>query len=187
MVSYAECRHMCRKIVLQSYLLDGSAKSDPGDIGACGVCDFCQQMPQIVNVDCTSRVISLVNLMAAAGKERLTLAKLFKYWRGYLLDKVPGAAKLQANSQAQLFPMLQRDCGYIISRLVDMGVLMEKFSHTAYATNAYLDIAHEYRYIVGRRIDHTDGVGPYIFEFVAGELPREFGDKSRVANDDDDE
>ncbi|ORX73806.1 ATP-dependent DNA helicase, partial [Linderina pennispora] len=185
MVSYAECRHRCRKSVLQSYLLEGNVGGEAGDIGACGVCDFCRQMPQIVNVDCTSRVISLVNLIAAAGDERLTLAKLFKYWRGYALDKVPGVAELRENNQAQLFPMLPDDCGYIISRLVDMGVLTEKFSHTAYSTNAYLDISSEYRHMVGRRVDQTGGVGPFSFEFVAGKLPREFGDKTRVSNDDD--
>ncbi|KAJ2841288.1 hypothetical protein GGI22_007954, partial [Coemansia erecta] len=181
MVNYAECRHVCRKTLLQGYL-QGSfdarqAHQQTDAVPACGVCDICRENPQIVRIDCTELALTLVNIISAAGEERITLSSLCKYIRGNGLSKAPGIAALADQGRARFIRMKEAEAGYIINRFVAVGLLSETFGHSGYSTNAYIDIADKYRHIVGWKLNQTDCLEPFIVEFTADAFPKELEQK----------
>ncbi|KAJ2714826.1 hypothetical protein H4R19_001527 [Coemansia spiralis] len=116
--------------------------------------------------------MTIVNIISAAGEERMTLAKLLKYFRGNGLDAAPHIAALAERGLARFVPAMRpADVGFIVSRLVALGVLIDTFGHSGYATNAYLDIAEPYRHVAGRGADQTQGLGPFLATFTADALP----------------
>ncbi|PIA18415.1 ATP-dependent DNA helicase, partial [Coemansia reversa NRRL 1564] len=91
-IEYAECRHVCRKVLLQSYLQDVARVLDrasvatltsTSDIGTCGACDMCLKQPHAVAIDCTSAAITMINIINASGEQRMTLSRMYKLFRGY--------------------------------------------------------------------------------------------------------
>lgn len=219
MVSYAECQHICRKVILESYLQNtptssvpvsavnkgggggkgkGKGKekkrkrkalvagqydqgsqftlltSDETGIDPCNVCDVCRRNPQTISVDCTSLLVTVVNIVLAAGSENLTLSKLVAYCRGNGMREKPPIAQLSASKQARFLPKMSPDqWGYIVNTLTDRGVLVERFSHSGYVTNAYLGIASQYMYMTGSTIDGTSQLDtdPFVIDFADDEFP----------------
>ncbi|KAJ2787275.1 hypothetical protein GGI18_003155 [Coemansia linderi] len=141
-------------------------------IDVCGECDVCQQSPTVVAVDCTAMMLTAINVIAAAGEEQLTLLKLVAYCRGYGLKKAPAIAELATRNCARFVPALSsEDWGYLVSQLVDMGVLVYKFSHTAHATNVYLAVSALHETQIARTLDQTGGVEPFIVRYASTALP----------------
>ncbi|KAJ1877137.1 hypothetical protein LPJ71_011327, partial [Coemansia sp. S17] len=185
MVAYAECSHLCRKVILQSYLQDSSPhpaslyamlRQEPvptaSPIDVCGECDVCLQNPSVVAVDCTAMLITAINVIAAAGEEQLTLLKLVAYCRGYGLKKAPAIADLSTRNCARFDPALSSDdWGYLVSQLVDKGALVYKFSHTAHATNVYLAVSALYETQIPRTLDQASDLEPFVVCFASTALP----------------
>ncbi|KAJ2149627.1 hypothetical protein J3F82_004474 [Coemansia sp. RSA 637] len=187
MINYAECRHVCRKVLLQSYLEGTSGRVDAlqgllndkdslhnpnHGIAPCSNCDICQMQKQPLSIDCTAAAITMVNIIYAAGTERVTLLKMCKYFKGHGLNKAPEIAALADRNLATFVKMQSDDVGFIANRLISLGVLAETFDHSGYTTNAYLGIADQYRHLVGRTVDQTQGLGPFVIMFTADAPPK---------------
>ncbi|KAI9479035.1 P-loop containing nucleoside triphosphate hydrolase protein [Coemansia mojavensis] len=187
MINYAECRHVCRKILLQLYLEgtlgrvdslqaflnDRNQQLNPTHgIEPCGSCDICQKRRQPLPIDCTVAAITMINIIHAASNERVSLSAMLKFFKGNGINKEPAIRALAGRQLVKFMQILYNDVGFIANRLVSLGVLTETFDHSGYSTNAYLGIADQYRHVIGRTVDQTQGLGPFIIEFSNDAPPK---------------
>ncbi|KAJ2320857.1 hypothetical protein IWW51_004549, partial [Coemansia sp. RSA 2702] len=184
MINYAECRHVCRKILLQLYLegtadrtdalqamLNSRGKPSHG-IEPCSSCDVCVERRLPLAIDCTVPAITMVNIINAVSAKRVTRMQMIKYFRGHMLNKAPEVAALAGRNLVKFESVLANDVGFIANRLVSLGVLAETFEHSGYVTNAYLAIGSRYQHMAGRTVDRTQGLGPFVIDFSADAPPR---------------
>ncbi|KAL3687443.1 hypothetical protein R1sor_013752 [Riccia sorocarpa] len=110
-----------------------------------GMCDNCAYAKEISELDVTAHAKSIVTFVKdlAEADQKTTMNQLVDSWR----------SRAQGREEAALIKELSKeDVERVVLQLILEGMLKEEFSHTAYATNAYVAVGAASRSLVqGKR------------------------------------
>ncbi|KAL2629458.1 hypothetical protein R1flu_014144 [Riccia fluitans] len=101
-----------------------------------GMCDNCAYAKEIAELDVTAHAISIVTLVKdlVETDQKTTMLQLVDSWRSR-------SRQAEGPQEAALVKELSKeDVERVVLQLILEGILKEEFSHTAYATNAYVGV-----------------------------------------------